>query len=98
MNNDWKHIPRDDRYLDTNPRTHLISELRKNPQMLQRVGREEIVIAVIALAALCFILWSRKLFPVPENVPATVANPAQGSVIASDSEAAPGRPGDSANS
>ena len=58
----------------------------------------EIVIVVIALAALCFILWSRKLFPVPENVPATVANPAQGSVIASDSEAAPGRPGDSANS
>ena len=56
------------------------------------------IVVVIAAASLVFILWSRKLFPVPENVPATVANPAQGSVIAPDSKAAPGRPGDSANS
>ncbi len=50
------------------------------------------IIVVIAAASLVFILRSRKLFPAPENVPAAVANSAP------DSETAPGRPGDSANS
>ncbi len=50
------------------------------------------IVVVIAAASLVFILRSRKLFPAPENVPAAVANSAP------DSETAPGRPGDSANS
>lgn len=50
------------------------------------------IVVVIAAASLVFILRSRKLFPAPENVPAAVADSAP------DSETAPGRPGDSANS
>ena len=50
------------------------------------------IVVVIAAASLVFILWSRKLFPAPISANAAV------SVTVPDSEAAPGRPGDSSNS